>query len=945
MRFTRSTFAGAVLIATSPTLAARWPSQELASAIEIEFALRLAASEEGEFSIGRFDEEIDGKHLVPWRRELALLDAAHRTGRRQGFALDWLATQRRARPALSAASLRLLDESSAALDRVIATGLASPHRAVRRAALERLALLSTERFAPLSVGIDGVDVVEDEEVRRFFSKLGLRSDSAAVLFDETADAARVLRENYRDWIRLPMAAEGVTRLRQALPEAGASRERGAAEALALVASVRDNEEIAPNIEAIVRLFDIDDVFALDALRDLGRVLSRTPGCRADESAVALRERALAVASDSNSSARARKRAAAVFARLASSVTALEIGVEFDAAAALEVLEVVDERSSSIDPRAVEPWLVDDRASVQEEAASIVGRRYRHGGEVELEPSVVKFLRTGSADLRSRAFTWLARDGVSEDVTFELRRAWDREDADTRSEWLGRIPRGSRWSAFRDVLLSELRTSERPDVSALELVAGFRSDDDVAAAALARLERAFGRIEGDGEYAPRLLFDGLAATLALALGDVGLDVIEDGLRRTMHRLHPSDAPAKARPKFPKTAVAVLSASDPSRVAWLLESEDPPRRVRFEAALQIAERSGEVEPEVAAQAARVLIDHYRDVDGTLRMRAVQGLGKLPPDVERERVASFAEEVASSLAPESIAAIDVLAHLGEVDRLVSFVGAGLEGREASATELEVARRAAMQIVRAGGTAEALLLFERARDLDVDETPVGEATRAVTGALLRALAAAAKNDAMVLHTVAQTILERPLAAARADLDARFEGVWRPKASFRWRYEIEAFESLARVGLDTAVFESAEDWPVIDGRLALAFGLRAKTPSLRVRLLSAALFALQGERAAPDRPRRLTEARLGLVDALRDDGQPRRAQAAILRDLLAAMRVGAVSGRVVGAVLDTRAGRSAEVHAEVAALTWRARAGTKGAHPSVETAAERWERAAARLP
>lgn len=939
----------AVLSVASPTSTERTPSpapaQERASAIDVEFALRRAAVAENGFSREAFEEELADRAAVPWRLDLAVLDGKRRIGRRDVYALDWMAARSRVRPAIAAEMLHLIDESSSEFDRVIEAGLASPHRALRRAALRRLAYRSAESSDLLTAGTSRAEFADEDEVRRFFARLGLRADAARVLLGPGAAPRRVLRDHFRDWIRLPIDAEGIVRLRRALPAEEAAVEHGAADALALVAKVRDRAEVEADLESILRLLDVEEVFAVDVLRDLGRALERVPEGLARDDVAALGAQAVAIARDPLSSELARERAAALFARLSPTDVALRAGIEFDETAAYEILDVVDERPGPFEPDAIGPWARDDRPAVRDTAASIVGRRYRHGGERALEPLVVSFLRADSAELRSRAFGWLAREDAPESVVGALRDAWERADEETRSEWLGRIPRETGWGAFRGLVLGELRSARRPDVSAIELVRGYGGDDEVTAAAAERLERATREIESADDYGERLLFDGLAAGLAHALDGAALDVVEDGLRRTMGLLHHPDAPASARPKFPKSAVALIAASDPNRVAWLLALDAGPRRVRFEAALQIAERADDVEPAVARRAASVLIEHYGAVDGTLRMRAVQALGRLPRDVASGRIAAFAADVASDLAPESMAAIDVLASHGEVGRLAEFIAAGLEGRNSSATELEVARRAASQIVRAGGTPEALELFERARGLDLDGTSVRSATEAVTGTLLQALATAAPRDDAARAAVFRAILERPLMSAASDLRARFAGDRLPEASFRWRYELEAFEALAQAGLDSGAFEGADDWPVVDGRLLLAFGLRAKDPALRVRLSRSAVFALQGERAALDTPRRVAEARLGLADALDDGRLDPRERVAVLCELLADIRTGALSGRVAGAVLGTRAGRSAEVHAQVAVLRWRASTDTKWANPRVESAVDRWERAAPRLP
>ena len=111
----------------------------------------------------------------------------------------------------------------------------------------------------------------------------------------------------------------------------------------------------------------------------------------------------------------------------------------------------------------------------------------------------------------------------------------------------------------------------------------------------------------------------------------VELLADGLRRTMDLMHGDEARGDARPKFPKRAVLELARAGSEGVARLLGAEVP-RRVRVEAGLQILAR--DATPELAVGGGPPAAGDFSGVDGSLRLpNPARALSRVP----RGRLAS--------------------------------------------------------------------------------------------------------------------------------------------------------------------------------------------------------------------------------------------------------------------------------------------------------------------
>ncbi len=109
--------------------------------------------------------------------------------------------------------------------------------------------------------------------------------------------------------------------------------------------------------------------------------------------------------------------------------------------------------------------------------------------------------------------------------------------------------------------------------------------------------------------------------------------------------------------------------------------------------------------------------------------------------------------------------------------------------------------------------------------------------------------------------MLRAPLALARADMRARFEGRDLARVSFSWRTELYLAQALARKGRVGTQLDREPGWIELDGRFLISLGsvvLQAGEAPAGRRLLEAGLVASFGE-AKPDHELRL-EARSRLL-------------------------------------------------------------------------------------
>jgi|GEM_PF-3082716 len=920
--------------ALAPTAQAR-QEEPWSGAVEREVAMRSAAPELGRLAarslaagnpvtraqlMGLLQGTVDPAE-PSWVAEVAALDAAARAG----LLLvddqpDRLAERR---PELWAAALRVLDTrgAGAALAAALSAGLAAPFHGVRLAALDRLtrALISDPTltpFLPAIAATPGLTLETCGELSAALARAGARSEALAesALLARTraleGNAPRALAELFDLWLDRPVSAGAVRFLRHRYPARGSSG--GLVEALAMVAEFDPNlpREVV-DLGAVMMAFDVPpagpgekggeverfrdelqlDEWDLDERSE--RVARRSGSAR-------LGQAMLDRTSEVGLSPRRRLRCVQAAAWTLPLGELLLRARALDEAEAAEVWRVLSDRLEPLPPALLGPWLEDPRENIREAAAREVGRRLTRGGELQLLPLAEELLDDVRPEMRGLAFSWLCEAAAPPEVWAALRAAFDREGVlaasnwrltERQVRWLAQLPRGVRIPAFRDLLMELVGRAGQRSPAVVELIGPFAGDREVAALLRRALEEELRGVEAAPVYPARLLPDGRAAAIASSLaaveGAAATEVLVDGLRRSMGLMHGPDAREDARPQLPKVTCGLLQRSAAGRRA-LVEflGDQVPVRVRYEAAIQLAKGS-DLQPEVAGEVARRVTADFERVDGTLRARGLQALGRLTsprhPDLER-----FLRRLSApgSDAAEREMAIAVMGSWTMVPTLVELSRRPLEGGAPDLMDVEAAVAAAralahpaMEPRRALGE---LLDLVEATDLRLSVPGMpeleGEALRQLRGVgLISAATVAARDPALASgrpvpgwQRLATAVTRRPMDQGPSDIARRFKGEELGAVRFRWSAEVgavEALPALTREFLPEGVGSAAEDG--VDGRLLVMLGELSRRMGRggteAQRLLEQGLFAMAGEPRTRSASRDLTFGRAALGRTILD--------------------------------------------------------------------------------
>lgn len=859
-----------------------------------------------------------------WVGEVGALDAAARVGlllvddRPDGLP--------ERRPELWAAALRVLDTQGdgSTLAAALSKGLAAPFHVVRLAATDRLAraLVSNPELAPFLPEIAATPALSLEtcdELGAAIARAGARSEALAesALLARTraleGNAPRALAELFDLWLDRPVSAEAIRFLRQRFH--ARSIGGGLVEALAMVAELDPNLPLRPvDLDAVMMALEIP----LADLTELGGELERfhdeldLDEWDLDERSerVARRSRSevfgramLGRATESGLSSRRRQRCVQAAAWTLPMAELLPGARALEEAEAEEVWRILSDRLEPLPPGELGPWLADPREGIRDAAAREVGRRLTLGGEVELQPVAVELLDDARPEVRGLAFSWLCEDAGSPEVWGSMRAAFDREGGlaasnsrltDRQVRWLAQLPRGVRIPAFKDLFMELVDRAGERSPAIVELLGPFVGDRDVAALLRRALEEELRALEEAPVYPARLMPDGRAAAIASSLaaveGAAATEVLVDGLRRSMMLMHGPDAREDARPQLPKVTCGLLERSAPGRAA-LVEflGDRAPVRVRYEAALQLA-KAPDLQPEVAGQVALRVTADFERVDGTLRARGLQALGRLPgphhPDVERllRRLSAQGGDAA-----EREMAIAVMGSWTMVPTLVELSRRPLEGGAPDLMDVEAAVAAARALADPAreprpALGELLDLVE-ATDarLSIPGMPEleGEALWQLRGvALIGAATVAARDRALasgrpvpLWQRLAAAVTRRPMQEGPSDIARRFRGEELGAVRFRWSAEVgavEALPALTREFLPKGVGAAAEGGlDGVDGRLLVMLGeLSRRTGRSGIeaqRLLEHGLFAMAGEPRTRSASRDLTFGRAALGRTILD--------------------------------------------------------------------------------
>ena len=826
---------------------------------------------------------------------------------------------------VAAAKLRVLPwlaASAAEFERRLARGLRSRFGAVRSAALHRAALWTLERSA-----LDGrasrflaTELKRGEmpaDVQESLFQIALKSGDGR-RFKELLSlplAARVLEERdragwdpvlgfFEDIVALPVSAEELVELGYAsgLPKSGAC--------VQIVAHVRDGVPLASSVTDLVRsaISDRDgslDVYELDEVAEALVVELTLPGREGPHAAseslgLALLEEAARPSLGTAS----RDRCLRTAARLLPVTHVLEAGGAFDEAAALELWDALNRRDDwPKTPALLEgllPWLDHDSVDVAEAALRAVGARYAYGGRAGLEDFLVKALRHDDPKLRSLAFPWLAKslrppttDGPSSLPTpldVALFEAWTREGSESPSprlterqgRWLGRLPRDRQAVLFRGALLDilALEGSGEPAVGAgsLELLAAFHGDREVFQRVAILLERSLLGIEAKSNYLARLPFDASAARAVRILHGVdpegAVELIHQALRRSMGLLHGSDANRDARPQLPKMAVGLLARGEAGRdQLGALMGPDVPRRVRFEAALQLIGRHGTAEEPAKASVVleagqRLMLDFDR-VDGALRLRAIEALAA-PRLLSMSEVDAFLQGlvVPGNDEAERSMAIEAMGQRRDLSGLKGVLNSAIGAAGPDAGTIDAAANAARALRLAPGQPAArvaLAMLSNPTLAAAEERQL----ETVRGELMEALCSLLVENEQGVREGAESwvsveeaeaalgaVLAVPSTKARREGAQQFRSGRRAESHFLWASELAALKLLLRSPeLLQRAIGGSDQWGHLDGRMLLALAqvvassggeASAARAALALDLATASGVALAGEGDAP---------------------------------------------------------------------------------------------------
>lgn len=917
-------------------------------AVAREFGLRSAALES--IQQGRalsVDAARDALLELPapeWVLDLEARLAAERFDVRMGFT----EIQGGETPGALATRIALVaDGDGGHLVAALRAGLESPFSAARGAAIGRLARASAvdparaKQLLALAAGAaQGPDL---DRIADLCAAIGLDAclDFSAIQSagreqpeqepeqekeeaDEGAEALTAVLSRFEQLVALPVSERALGRLRELVGEA----EGGLAvvELLRMVRSVRRGEPVSVQAASIQRyaLAAQGDPMgvALEAASEEGR---RAWVFRAPEGATSeLGRRLIAAAMVLDPKGATPSPALRAGLRLVAPSEAFQLAHKLPGKAASEALAIADETSRPVAARALAPLLEDPAHPLFEGAVWIVGRRLVHGGEGALEPLIVGLLTAEDDDMRLRAFGWLATAGKESEGP--LRVAFDRageSDGDSvltelQQLYLRELDRDRPHPRFQDVILRELDRPGAVDVSAIDLAAALRLRPAVRDALVKRLDVAVQAAVSAPTLAGRLPHDGLASQLVRALGREGLDAAEAALLATRRLLYHNEGGEAARPKLPKAAIAVLAASDPFRVERFLDPSEP-RRVRMEAALQIAHRSED--EGLLGRAATSLMEDFDGVDGSLQLAAIRALCELPASVGPARLSDFAQSTMLRRGTAvGLAAVDLMAARGRAGLLAAPVlevvggpGALVADEAAFETALAAARR--LPALPLGSRIACGLVRDLDRRLFLeaewgDRAQERGALADLRGELLVGLAgelASGRLPEGLDSSVLPWLFRAPMAFAAPDLEARLAGEQLLKPEFRWNAEVRCLRLLGARGMAEDALEATPGWWRMDGRLLAALGAVAGDGDAAGWLYRMSLFAMEGERGADDTALRLASARLGYIALLRGGQWPRlvalKEIARIEADLAADLRSGALRAGVLGAAYGRAAG------------------------------------------
>ncbi|QDV08733.1 hypothetical protein Poly30_42860 [Planctomycetes bacterium Poly30] len=953
--------------------------------------LQRSAGPSGPAERGDVEAVLPGR--PPWMEELAWLEALSRAGRTADPALA--AERPDERIELFAARLRVLASDGPAFEERLARGLRSPFAAMRAAALERAALWTLEPSA-----LDGAAA---RFLARELSLGGLEPDLTDHLFELALRSAGGRRLGVL--LALPIAGETLIRLDRggwdpalgfmedllgvpltkaelaSLRDLGA--DPGALACLELVARVRDGLEVpAPSVEVIVSSMgdgsrDLDatveaflDALVIDA-RHLGDETVRALG----EALVrSVRE---ATESEGAGGTERRDRLIRAAARILPLARQLELGLGYREDEALELWFALDRaerwRGGPEVVEALALWLEHPASAVRDAVVRAVGPRYAYGDRGDFEPLLVLALEDPDPTLRSLSFAWLVKSdrrlAPQDALGPVLRAAWDAEGhggegpalTERQARWLAQFPRDRNPRHYRDALLGLLSLSgastEVIGAGSLELLGALVGDQEVFARVSLLAERSLVGLEAARDLGARLPFDSAAARAIRILQRVdpgaAEEIIDGALRRSMHLMHGPETPEDARPQLPKSAAGLLGLTPGGRqrlVSYLGDSV--PRRVRFEAALQLLKRGHGAGGTGASRAyeasAERLMADYDGVDGALRLRALDALGEevlgALPSVETFLAALSGAGIDQS---ERTAAIDVLGRRGHLRALEAVLDAAVEVVGSDAATIDAAAFAARALRHSVGRSAAGTAFQLgARTLRKIEDRARRATQleTVRGALLEALAellVAGLDPTLVPDDERRALLARflrePIRSEETAASAGFGRQRRIEASFLWASELAALRTLGRRSelLEEAIGPEPR-WGRLDGRLLLALAhvaAEAGSAALAQDLSGAAAIALEGEGVAQDHERRLAEARW-LHAWLALEGSREAEAARSLRALLGSYRTGDLGRGVLRAMLPSIRRPVASAHARYR----RAMAGPSG-NPLETARSSAWRR------
>lgn len=889
-------------------------------AVEREIALRSVSPELGRLAVTAMAPEgavtaaelrtlLEGtldQEAPAWVGEVTALDAAARAG--VLLARDPTSERDRPRPEVWAAGLRVLDSAGdgAALCEALSSGLAAPFYGVRLAALERLARAlvadpELEPFLPQLAAAGGLSAETCAEISAALARAGARSRDLAesALLARTrglgGEAVRALEELFDVWLDRPVDAAAVRYLRLRFP--GGEPGHGLVEALALMASDRATSPLKPDLDAVLAALERPLAMSLDEW-DLDERSERV--VRRSRS-TALGRAMLQRASDSELAPRSRLRWIQGAAWCLPLRELLRETLALRESEALEVWRVLTDRPEPLPVSEVEPWLRDTRDQVQEAAAREVGRRLTVGGEAQLLRLAEELLDDARPEVRSLAFSWLCEAAGTPSVGAALRAAFDDEGGLAASDlrltarqvrWLAQLPRGVPIPSFRDLLMELVGRAGQRSPAVVELLAPFAGDPEVGALLRRALSEELDGIEAAPSYPSRLMPDGRAAAVASSLaaveGEAASGALLDGLRRSMWLMHGPDAREDARPQLPKVSCGLLQQSAAGRRALSgFLGADVPVRVRFEAALQLAKGRG-LAAELADDVARRITSDLEKVDGTLRARGLEALGRLsgPKSDEVERFVGRLSGPGSDPAEREMAIAvmgrwSMAAGLGDLATHPLEVGApDLMDVEAA---VAAARAFADPALDPGRTLIELLDLVEALDRRLSDAGIpeleAEALWQLRGtALISAATVAGRDPALASgrpvpgwQRLAAAVTRRPIAEGPSDIARRFRGEELGAVRFRWSAEVGAVEALPVLAREfIAEGASVSGLDGVDGRLLVMMGelsRRAGKGGVEAqRLLERGLFAMAGEPRTRPASRDLTFGRAALGRAILDD-------------------------------------------------------------------------------